>query len=96
MKLLGKRNAVRDAVCWAKRCSGEPPLAAALDPETATTENLQAYVRYTVGPSHCHECGEKTWDMVELGEPPDYESATASICLKCLRAAIELIEKGEP
>lgn len=38
----------------------------------------------------CHECGlyNQEGGAVELGEPPDYESNTATICLECLRKAL--------
>lgn len=41
--------------------------------------------------TNCHECGQCNIDVVELGENPDYESHTASICKKCLEKAMRLI-----
>ena len=33
----------------------------------------------------CHECGNGRVDcVVEVGEPPDYESRTAQLCLDCI------------
>lgn len=40
----------------------------------------------------CDECQEHVDALVELGEEPDWESATVHICLECLRKANELIE----
>ena len=39
----------------------------------------------------CDECGQDYDVTVQLGEEPDYESATAQICLGCLNKAVELI-----
>lgn len=39
----------------------------------------------------CDECGCKSDAVVMIGEPPDYESATAWICKKCLEKALELM-----
>ena len=36
----------------------------------------------------CSECGDRS-EVVELGEPPDYESSTAWICVRCLKDAAE-------
>lgn len=39
----------------------------------------------------CDEC-EKTVDAVmQLGQPPDYESKTACVCLDCLQKAVSVI-----
>ncbi len=39
----------------------------------------------------CNECGKDCEAVVQLGELPDYDSATANICLACLTEAMELI-----
>lgn len=65
----------------------------ALDQDTATA----AEVAEIIGNSSwareraCNECGQETWDVVEIGEPRDYESATAVVCRDCLRAALRLL-----
>lgn len=38
----------------------------------------------------CDECNQHVEEVVQLGAEPDYESATASICRKCIRFASEL------
>ncbi len=40
----------------------------------------------------CDECQQEVDMAVRLGEEPDYESATAIVCLMCLRGALELAE----
>lgn len=40
----------------------------------------------------CDECERSVDSAVQLGEPPDYESATAVVCLDCLKAAAALLE----
>lgn len=108
MKLLSKQEQVRSlAQRWRKRypdpgfrllggrTAGEVAAKlAALDPETATAEDVRAAgVNWVVAPQRCDECREESWDCVELGEEPDYESCTARICEGCLRKALGLIER---
>ena len=40
---------------------------------------------------YCHECDCEVDAIVVLGQEPDYDSATASVCLNCLNAARSLI-----
>jgi hypothetical protein len=65
----------------------------ALDQETATAAEVAEIIgnSYWARKRACNECGKETWQVVELGEPPDYESATACICRDCLRAALRLL-----
>ena len=65
----------------------------ALNQETATAEDVAEIIGNSSWAREraCNECGKKTWDIVELGEPPDYESATACVCRDCLRAALRLL-----
>jgi hypothetical protein len=106
MKLLNERNQVRDvAKRWRshygagtygadkrKRMVGDE--LAALNVETATAADVAEIVGNGswVEKTACHECGGRTWDAVQVGEPPDYESSTATICGNCLRAALRLID----
>jgi hypothetical protein len=66
----------------------------ALNPETVTASEVSEIIGNTHWCSErcCDECGNVTYDIVEIGEPPDYESSTANICLDCLKKAVELIE----
>jgi hypothetical protein len=66
---------------------------AALDVDTATAADVEAIIgnRSWCEPQRCHECGVRSWHVVQLGEDPDYESATANICTDCLRAALALV-----
>jgi hypothetical protein len=39
----------------------------------------------------CHECKKDDVKVaVQLGEEPDYESSTATICVECLRDALRM------
>lgn len=66
----------------------------ALDVETATAADVAAIIGNDewVKPRTCNECGADTYDAVQLGEEPDYESSTAIVCLDCLRKAVALFE----
>jgi hypothetical protein len=39
---------------------------------------------------HCDDCKKEVDAVVQLGDEPDYESATANICFECLEKAIGL------
>jgi hypothetical protein len=43
----------------------------------------------------CSECVQQKPEVVQLGEEPNYESATAWICLDCLKEAILMIQEPE-
>lgn len=65
----------------------------ALDVETATAAEVAEIIGNGswVRKNTCHECGAETWDAVQVGQPPDYESSTATICGYCLHAALRLL-----
>lgn len=65
----------------------------ALDVETATSADVAEIIGNNswVCVESCDECGKETWDCVQLGESPDYESRTVYVCGDCLRAALELL-----
>lgn len=44
----------------------------------------------------CDQCGERVPVAVTVGQPPDYESSTATICEPCLRRALALLEGYKP
>lgn len=39
---------------------------------------------------YCHDCGKSVEEVVQLGQEPDYDSATANICFPCLKKAVKL------
>jgi hypothetical protein len=107
MKLLSERNQVRDvARRWAKQypphyTDGDRTWVDEiqarlnqLDPETATAKEVAEIIGNTSWATEevCDECGKRSWDVVQLGEKPDYSSSTAGICIDCLRKAVALVE----
>lgn len=40
--------------------------------------------------TECDECGALNVPVVQVGQVPDYESATACICEKCARKVLEM------
>jgi len=44
----------------------------------------------------CDECDKPMKRVVLLGEPINWESATALVCADCLRRALSLIEEELP
>lgn len=40
----------------------------------------------------CDECKKSVEAVVQVGQPPDYESSTASICIDCAKAALKMLE----
>lgn len=65
----------------------------ALDQETATADDVAEIIgnHSWVHEKSCSECGAESWGIVEIGEPPDYESATAYLCRDCLQSALRLL-----
>jgi hypothetical protein len=65
----------------------------ATDLHIATSDEVNKITEYPyIQKKMCDECREKTWDVVEIGELPNYESATAMVCLNCLHEAIGLFK----
>jgi len=64
----------------------------ALDPETATAADVTAIIG---NPSwtelRCDECEAVSETVVEVGQPPDYERATARLCPACVAKARGLL-----
>jgi hypothetical protein len=69
-----------------------------LDLEKATINDVTTAVGFNsswVEEPKCHECNRIVDVAVELGEDPDYESHTATICVKCLRKAISIAARAK-
>lgn len=63
----------------------------ALDLETATADQVAAIIgNESWSRNMCNECGQNVDAVVEIGQPPDYESATAYACGPCLYKATAL------
>lgn len=94
------RKAYPQDTCIVGRSSTNAVYArlAALDAEQATADDVATIIgnHSWVRPPGCDECGEESWDAVQLGQEPDYESDTATICPSCLRKALALAEAVEP
>lgn len=41
----------------------------------------------------CHECGQRVTTAMQMGEEPDYESHTATLCHACLVHAVEVMDE---
>lgn len=67
----------------------------ALDKENATATDVSAIIGNSSWTDiRCNECGTYVERAVQVGEPPDWESATALICERCARSALTLISEG--
>lgn len=65
----------------------------ALDLETATSDDVTAVIgNASWNDLRCSECERKVDAVCEVGEEPDYESATAYLCIDCLRRAMAAME----
>lgn len=65
-----------------------------LDKETSTADD----VRELIGNDSwcrifCNECKEYTGLAIQVGEEPDYDSATANLCMDCLTKAFNLMHE---
>ena len=62
-------------------------------PPTATEDDVAAIIgNRSWTRSECDECGEDVQILVQLGEEPNWESATAEICVSCLRKALAQVD----
>lgn len=43
----------------------------------------------------CDECGNSVNTLARVGQEPDYDSHTASLCVECITKAYELIKGSE-
>jgi hypothetical protein len=41
---------------------------------------------------HCSQCGQQSEVVIEVGQEPDYESATAWLCVPCVRKLAKFAE----
>ena len=63
----------------------------ALDPETATADEVniiignESWTRLS-----CDECGSNVDVILTVGQEPDYESRTASLCKSCVQKAANM------
>lgn len=62
-----------------------------LDLETATATDVAAIIGNDTWTSlKCDECQADVSCVIEIGEPPDYESHTVEVCVACLSKAMAL------
>lgn len=105
MRLLDERSQIKATIShwleylpqWLPSPTHAIQLAAfqKLNPETATTEDVAKAKEgfASIEKNTCGECGVEDWDIVEIGEPPNYESWTAYLCLDCLEKAVTLLRE---
>ena len=70
----------------------------AINADTASVADLAAAIGWPLddfGPL-CDGCHQNVIATVEVGEEPDYESATARLCLTCVDAARSALAAVEP
>jgi len=65
----------------------------ALDPEAATEEDVAAIIGNSGWTRiDCDGCEKSVKAAVQVGAPPDYDSATALLCAECIRVASALLD----
>lgn len=74
-----------DVIARAKR-------VAALNPETATLDEVAAADGGTYPSVHCDGCDNYVTRAVRVGDEPDYESNTATLCTACAFEAFSLLK----
>jgi hypothetical protein len=65
-----------------------------LDKETCSAKSVTLIIGNSslIDKPACSECDKRTYNLVQLGETPDYESNTAYLCKACLVKALSLFE----
>ena len=103
MKLITERDLIMGvAEAWSRQytnASGDKAvikkMLQALDKETATREDVKDIIgNYSWTQITCDECGQYSTLVVQVGQGPDYESNTATLCAECLTKAFKLLPKG--
>ena len=69
-----------------------------LDKARASPEEVAAIIGNGswVTPKQCDECGDVFDDVVQVGQPEDYDSNTVTICLGCAAKAVGLFAALRP
>jgi hypothetical protein len=63
----------------------------AIDAETATPEDIAAIIgNESWTRLSCDECGKDTDAVLTVGQEPDYDSHTASLCRSCVKRAFSI------
>ncbi len=66
-----------------------------LDLETCTAADVDAVIgNGSWTRIDCDGCGNKVDTAVTVGQEPDYDSSTATICAVCLQQAVEALAKA--
>ncbi len=109
MKIITKRDAIlKVADRWYEqyqplpRADNNGPMATrvweslkALDRTTATATDVAAIIGNDSWTNlKCDECGIDVEAIIVVGQEPDYESRTASLCLECLTKAALLMRQS--
>ena len=88
-----KRNYLRDGK-WYETYSGDTEIVyKKLLKATSEKEVNDIIGNKSWTELHCDDCKKEVDAVVQLGDEPDYESATANICFDCLEKAIGLKDK---
>lgn len=65
-----------------------------LDSERATRDEVDAIIgNHSWTAITCDGCSRDVEAAVQVGQMPDYDSATATLCVECLRAALQLLQE---
>ena len=99
MKLITRHaRAAEAAIQWESQYQGDREGKAAAirllgdSPDPDAVDAIIGNDSWTRVPD-CDECKREVAAVVEIGEEPDYESATARVCVDCLRAALAIGER---
>lgn len=106
MKLITIRSQILNvSEAWDKQYDGWPgPGKKAigrklrgLDKQTATAKDVADIIGNTswAEPQECYECEEKFDVVIEVGQKPDHDSATAQLCVGCLEKAVKLMSTAD-
>jgi Pyruvate/2-oxoacid:ferredoxin oxidoreductase delta subunit len=63
----------------------------ALDPDTATPEDVEMVLNPSWVQCMCYECGCCVDAVVQMGQEPDYESIWVEVCKGCLQRALGMV-----
>ncbi len=87
------RNAERFDTFSGFDWKGNAKKVKALDTDTCTIEEATAaFGNSSWTMLQCNECDREVEEAVQIGQEPDYDSATAVVCKECLVNALEMFK----
>ena len=108
MRLITERDKIKEAITNFRKAWGDGSYPAdkrgiaigselaALDSDNVAVEKVNELIgNESWTQLKCSDCGGDSTAVIELGQEPDYESATAWVCFDCIRKAADMTHNSK-